>query len=232
MLGTSQRAVGGGGERSELSAGDETQPLYGFPEPEPAGLGTQFVAVRAVAGDHQPQSRVPAAQPGEGGENVLQTFFVHQSAAEQQEWGVQCGPVRAADRTNSGGGDFPVLRVNTVRDGVHFGRWQLEELGDLPAHVFAAGQHPAGLVREPPFDRMNGAVQVAGQPALVPAGLGGVHGGDQRHPEVVFEGGGGVRDEPVVGVDDLGLDLVADRERRPGDGVVEGPSSRPAASRG
>jgi len=79
------------------------------------------------------------------------------------------------------------------------------------------------------LDGVDRAVEFLGQPALVPARLGRVDGGDQRQAEMLGEGDGGVRHQPVVGVDDVVLAVVAGPQRRTGQGVVE--SHRPGQQR-
>jgi hypothetical protein len=64
-------------------------------------------------------------------------------------------------------------------------------------------------------------VHFVGEPALVAAGLGGVDRGDQGEVEVFFEGDCGVRDQPVVGVDDVEFGGFGGTQGGAGEGVVE-----------
>jgi hypothetical protein len=64
-------------------------------------------------------------------------------------------------------------------------------------------------------------VHLAGQPALVAAGLGGVDRGDQREIEVLGEGDRGMGDQPVMGVDHVIPTGPGSPQRGPGEGVVE-----------
>ena len=58
-------------------------------------------------------------------------------------------------------------------------------------------------LREPPLHGVHLLVERRGEPAAVPARLGGVDRRDQRHAEHVGERDRRVRDEPVVGVHDV-----------------------------
>ena len=129
-----------------------------------------------------------------------------------------CEPARRGDLVGVGG---PLGEVDAVGQHVDLVDRQLEQPGHLPPHVLRAGDHAAGLVGQPPLDRVDRRAEVVGQPALVPAGLGGVHGGDDRHLERRAQVGRGVRHQPVVGVNHLGAPGAAEAERGAGDRVVE-----------
>ena len=167
--------------RSAASSASGTKPAKRTApaEPQPPGQLPQLVRRRPAAGDHQPDAGVPPAQPGERGEQVVHALLVHQPSGEDDQRPVAGPPApRRGDPLRE---RPPAPRVDPVGHHVDLVRRQVEQPGHLPAHVRRAGDHPARLVRQPPLHRVDRAVQRAGQPALVPAGLGRVQGGDQRH---------------------------------------------------
>ena len=84
-----------------------------------------------------------------------------------------------------------------------------EDVGDLLPHVVRAGDHPVRPVADPALDPVDVRLRVVVDPALVAAVLGGVDGGHQRGVEAAGEVVARHRDQPVVPVHEVKLELVA-----------------------
>jgi hypothetical protein len=101
-----------------------------------------------------------------------------------------------------GGG--PAVHVDAVRHEVHLLGRELEPLHHLSHHEPRAGDDLTGLVREPPFDRVDLARQTRREVAAVAAAFGGVDGGHQRHAEQRLQRVARPGHQPVVRVHHLG----------------------------
>ena len=83
-----------------------------------------------------------------------------------------------------------------------------EHVGDVAAHVVRAGDHVVGVADHAPLDRVDVALRVLVDPALVAAVLRRVHGHEPRHAGVAGQLARGAGDQPVVGVDEVDLELL------------------------
>ena len=95
-------------------------------------------------------------------------------------------------------------------------RWTFSDGSSKPSitsshHEPRAGDHLAGLVREPPLDGVDRRRLPLRHVPAVAAPLGGVDGGDERHVPQRLQRVAGPGDEPVVGVDDVGPPVAEPR---------------------
>ena len=184
------------------------------PGPRPARTRRRSPPGRAAAPAPAPAARrsagpVPATTTrspgcrrrsrGTAAEQVLHALLVHQPPAVRDQRPVRrptaAGPPRPGPgRPASAPRSTPLGTTSTLSAGRSNSRVTSQRM------YAEQVDHPARLVRQPPLDRVDRPVHRPGQPALVPAGLGGVQGRHQRHPEVVLERGRRVRDQPVVRV--------------------------------
>jgi hypothetical protein len=81
----------------------------------------------------------------------------------------------------------------------------------VTAHVVGAHDHRVGAVGHPALDRVDVRLRLVGDPALVATVLGGVDRREVGHAEAVGERRGGLRDEPVVAVDEVVAVLLGER---------------------
>ena len=188
---------------------------------QPPRLVLQLVPVRPVAGDHHPQPGVPVAQLRHG---------VRPGAARpsRRPAGRRTRPAGRRRRTGPGRRRPPRGRACQARSSTPLGTTSTRSVAAASSsRVTSHRMYPeqtitrADALLEPVLDGVDAAVHLLGQPALVPARLGGVDGGDQRQVEVLGEGDGGVRDQPVVGVDDVVRAGLGGPQRGPGQRVVE-----------
>ena len=89
-----------------------------------------------------------------------------------------------------------------------------EHLGDVPAHVVRARDDPVGRAHHPPLDAVDVALRMLVDPALVAAVLGRVHRHEPRAAEAPRELARRARHQPVVGVDEVEGERVAERGAR------------------
>ena len=193
--------------------------MHGTPYPQPAGLGEQGLCHPAAAGDHDAGVRVRAADLAQAGDEVLHALLPLQPAEEQQQRravGRVARPCGAHLRCRHP----PAVRFYAVvQDGDLLGI-QVEQDRRLVSHGPRAGDHLVGAVGQPPFHRVDLLVERQGEPAAVPAGLGGMHRGDQRCAGGVGDRDRGVRDQPVVGVHHVGSPAVQQPQRRADHGMA------------
>jgi hypothetical protein len=85
-----------------------------------------------------------------------------------------------------------------------------EDVGDLLAHVVGARDHAIGAVADPTLDPVDVRLRMFVDPALVATVLGGVDRRDQRSVEAPRQVVAGHRNEPVVAVNEVELEAVAE----------------------
>ena len=144
-------------------------------------------------------------------ERELEALLVDEPADQQHELLVRARRTRPAGARSSGSscgrrssGSIPFgITVDPLLVDA-------EDVGDLLAHVERAGDHPVGAVRDPALDAVDVGLRVLVDPALVAAVLGGVDRRHQRAAEAPRQVVAGHRDEPVVAVDEVEVEAVAE----------------------
>src|SRR5262245_21513137 len=148
-----------------------------------------------VARDRQRGAGMRAPDAGERGDRVVYALLVlepsqvHQLRGTGSELTTREGPQRCVD---------------SVANDAGLDQAGPEQLRDLIAHRGRTGYERIGFVHEPRFDRVHLSADPTRNPARMPAGLSGVDGGNQWDIEVFGESDGGMRNQPVVSVHDVG----------------------------
>ena len=168
----------------------------------------QLRLVRARAGDEEAH---PPGAPDDLRQRVereLKALLVDEPADEQHEALVGRGEARAqlvevADGLQVGG-------VDPVRDHRDPPLVDLVDVGDVAAHVVRARDDVVGAARHPGLDAVDVGLRVLVDPALVAAVLGGVDRREVRAAQPLGEPGRRAGDEPVVAVDDVEAQPLAE----------------------
>ena len=88
----------------------------------------------------------------------------------------------------------------------------VEDVRHVPAHVVGADDHRVRALGHPALDGVDVRLRLVLHPALVAPVLGGVDRRHIPHAQPLGERGGGVRDEPVVAVDEVVVVLLGERD--------------------
>ena len=175
-------------------------------QPEPLGLLLELGLGGAGAGDQEAHVAEPLDQARQGVEREVEALLVDEPADEQDQPLVR--PRVAGAQPRQVGDRLQVAGVDAVGDRGDLRGGDPEHVGDVAAHVVRAGDHAVGVADHPPLDRVDVALRVLVDPALVAAVLGRVHGHEPRHAGVAGQLAGGAGDQPVVRVHEVGRDLL------------------------
>ena len=151
--------------------------------PGARGQGHQLVRGRAGAGDQQPRARDGARRMR--GSAAIRSWppFWYSRRPKWTSSGSPSGACRARAAATAAGRHPPAPRGDPVGQHRDRRRVEVEQLGHLGPHRGRAGDHRVGPVGQPPLAGVHLAAQRAGQPAVVPPGLGGVQRRHQRHAQ-------------------------------------------------
>jgi hypothetical protein len=141
-------------------------------------------------------------------ERELEALLVDEPADEQHELLLRRGEAAAerlevVDR-------LQVDRVDPVRDHRDLALVEVVDVADVLAHVVRAGDHALRALRHPALGAVDVALRVLVDPALVTAVLGRVDRDDERAAEALGEVIAGDRDEPVVAMHEVEVEVVAE----------------------
>ena len=138
----------------------------------------------------------------------MEPLLIHEAADEQHEQLVGRG-VLARSAVEVGRDGLEVARVDSVRDGGDLGRADSEHLRHVDAHVAGAGDHVIGAAHHRPLGGVDMGLGMVLDPALVASVLGGVHGDEPRPLDAPRRPLGRTGHEPVVRVDQIEREAVA-----------------------
>ncbi len=174
------------------------------------GLALQLRLVGAGAGDQEARPGGLLDHPRHRLERELEALLVDEPADQQDQLLVGLGELRAQPPQLGGVLGLEVVGVDPVGDHGHPLLLDAEDVGDLLAHVVGAGDHPLRAVGDPALDAVDVGLGVLVDPALVAAVLGRVDRRHQRRIEALGEVVAGVGDQPVVAVDEVEVEAVAE----------------------
>ena len=167
----------------------------------------------------------------QGLEGELEALLVDQPADEQDEGLVGLGELGTQPPELIVVVGLQVLGIDPVGDHLDSLLLDPEDVDHLLAHEGGADQHPVGAVGDPALDTVDVGLGVLVDPALVAAVLGGMDGHHERGAEAACKVVAGVRDKPVVPMDDIELEPVTELDAGgqhvrvhpldPGDELVE-----------
>ena len=203
-------------------------------QPQPLGLRLQLGLMRAAAGDQEAHVLDLLDHAGQRVERQLEALLVDQPPDQQHELLVRRRELAPQRLQVSYGSQF--VRVDPVGDHRYPPLVDVEDVGHVPAHVVGADDHRVRAASHPALDGVDVRLRGILHPALVAPVLGRVDRRHVWHAQPVGERRGGVRDEPVMAVDEVvGVLLgqrLAGREHvlvhllHPGDEAIE--VARPA----
>ena len=179
---------------------------------ELARLGLEIALGGARAGDQEAHVAEPLDHARERVEREVEALLVDEPPDEQHEPLLRRRVLRPQPRKV--GDRLEIVRVDAVGHHRHAVLVDPEHLGDVAAHVVRAGDHAVGRAHHPPFDAVDVALRMLVDPALVAAVLGRVDGHEPRAVEAPRQLAGRARHQPVVGVDEVERQRVAERGAR------------------
>ena len=158
-------------------------------------------------GDEEAHVAQPLDQARQRLERELEALLVDEPADQHDQPLVRRGEARAqrvevVDR-------LEVERIDAVGDHRHPVLLEAVDVGDVAAHVVRARDDAVRAVGHPALDAVDVGLRVLVHPALVAPVLGRVDRDHERAAEAPCQVVAGHRDEPVVAVDEVEVEAVA-----------------------